>query len=38
MSTPELSDEELDLIRIDKERYLCRHPELRKMIPELMAV
>jgi hypothetical protein len=36
ISTLELSDERLDLIRIENERYLRRHPELRQMIQELM--
>jgi hypothetical protein len=36
MSTPELSDEKLDIIRMENERYLRRHPELNKMISEFM--
>jgi hypothetical protein len=36
MSTPEISDEKLDIIRMENERYLRRHPELNKMISEFM--
>jgi hypothetical protein len=36
MSTPEFSDEKLDIIRIENERYLRRHPELQKMITDFM--
>jgi hypothetical protein len=36
MSTPELSDEKLDLIRVENERYLRRHPELKSMISQFM--
>jgi hypothetical protein len=36
MSTPEISHEKLDLIRIENERYLRRHPELKKMIKDFM--
>jgi hypothetical protein len=37
MSTPELSDEKLDLTRVENERYLRRDPEVKnKMISEFM--
>jgi hypothetical protein len=36
MSTPEISDEKLDKIRMENERYLRRHPELKKMISDFM--
>jgi hypothetical protein len=36
MSTPEISDEKLDAVRMENERYLRRHPELKKMISDFM--
>jgi hypothetical protein len=38
MSTFERSDEKMDLIRIQNERYSRHHPELREMIPDLIVV
>jgi hypothetical protein len=36
MSMPEFSDEKLDIIRIENERYLRHHRELQKMITDFM--
>ena len=36
MSTNESIDEKLDIIRMENERYLRKHPELNKMISEFM--
>jgi hypothetical protein len=36
MTTPEISDEKLDAVRMENERYLRRHPELKKMISDFM--
>jgi hypothetical protein len=36
MSSREELDAKLDLIRMENERYLRQHPELKKMISEFM--